>query len=75
MNKRGELTLVALGNYVGCWEIFYGCGHLTVGAARQGLQVGPRIGTRLGIGNGNALSIYRKKVAGHKLVWAWVMAL
>ena len=54
LNKQGELKPAALSNSVDFLEIFSGCGHLTLGAARQGLQVGPSIDKRPGIGHDNA---------------------
>ena len=75
LNKQGELKPAALGNSVDFLEIFSGCGHLTLGAARQGLQVGPSIDKRPGIGHDNAFSIDIKKASDRKLVWALVMVL
>ena len=75
LNTRGELTPAALGNSVDLLEIVAGCGHLTLGAARQGLQVGPIIDKRPGIGHDNAFSIDHKKASDRKLVWALVMVL
>ena len=75
LNKQGELKPAALGNSVDFLEIFSGRGHLTLGAARQGLQVGPSIDKRPGIGNDNAFSIDLKNASDRKLVWALVMVL
>ena len=75
LNKQGELRPAAIGNSVDVLEIFSGCGHLTLGAARQGLQVGPSIDKRPGIGHDNAFSIDIKKASDRKLVWALVMVL
>ena len=75
LNKQGELKPAALSNSVDFLEIFSGCGHLTLGAARQGLQVGPSIDKRPGIGHDNAFSIDIKKASDRKLVWALVMVL
>ena len=75
LNKQGELKPAALDNSVDFLEIFSGCGHLTLGAARQGLQVGPSIDKRTGIGHDNAFSIDIKKASDRKLVWALVMVL
>ena len=75
LNKQGELKPAALGNSVDFLEIFSGCGHLTLGAARQGLQVGPSIDKSPGIGHDNAFSIDIKKASDRKFVWALVMVL
>ena len=75
LNNQGELKPAALGNSVDFLEVFPGCGHLTLGAARQGLQVGPSIDQRPGIGHDNAFSIDIKKASDRKLVWALVMVL
>ena len=75
LNKRGELKPDALGNSVGVLEIFSGCGHLTLGAARQGLQVGTSIDKRPGIGHANAFSINIKKASDRTSVWALVTVL
>ena len=75
LNKQGELKLAELDNSVDFLEIFSGCGHLTLGAARQGLQVGPSIDKRPGIGHDNAFSIDIKKASDRKLVWALVVVL
>ena len=75
LNKQGELKLFELDNYVDLLEIFSGCGHLTLGAARQGLQVGPSIDMRPGIGHDDAFSIDIKKPSDRKLVWALVVVL
>ena len=75
MNKQGELNPVVPGNAVDFLETLSGCGHLTLGAARQGLQVGPSIDKRPGIGHEDALSIDIRKVSDRKLVWALVMVL
>ena len=75
LNKQGELKPAALDISVDFLEIFSGCGHLTLGAARQGLQAGPSIDVRTGIGHDNAFSIDIKKASDRKLVWALVMVL
>ena len=75
LNKQGQLKPFSIGNPVDFMEIFSGCGHLTLGAARQGLQVGPSIDKRQGIGHDDALSIDIKKASDRKLVWALVVVL
>ena len=68
-------AVYVLGNGADFLEIFSGCGHLTLGAARQGLRVGPSIDKSPGIGHDNAFSIDVKKAFDRKLVWALVVVL
>ena len=75
LNTQGDLKPAALGNSVDVLEIFSGCGHLSLGAARQGLQVGPSIDKRPGIGHDKPFSIDLKKASDRKLVWALAMVL
>ena len=75
LNKEGKLELAALSDSVDFLEIFSRSGNLTLGAARQGLQVGPIIDKRPGIGHDDAFSIDIEKASDRKLVWALVVVL
>ena len=66
-------AVYVLGNGADFLEIFSGCGHLTLGAARQALQLGPSIDKSPGIGDDDAFSINIKKASDRKLVWALVL--
>ena len=75
LDKQGNLKLDTVDDSIHFLEIFSGCGHLTLGAARNGLRVGPSIDKLPGIGHAPGFSIDIRKPADRKIVWALVAVL
>ena len=75
LDKQGNLKPDTVDDSIHFLEIFSGCGHLTLSAARNGLRVGPSIDKLPGIGHAPGFSIDIRKPADRKIVWALVAVL
>ena len=70
----GSLTSLSLDKNVDFMEIFSGCGHWTLAAARSGLRVGPSIDKLVGTGHG-LLTFDVRAASDRQAVWAMLHVL
>ena len=75
LDKQGNLKLDTVDDIIHFLEMFSGCGHLTLAAARNGLRVDPSIDKLPGIGHAPGFSIDIRKLADRKIVWALLIVL